>query len=199
MEQGICWVSLVKKFMPTVSSISRERNSKEKASIGRSQNFTSWRLGCFKWKWQKPWRLSKWIRNSDETMTRMIPRGHMSLYMVYKFNETQHCKLEVSRKRDKLSTLGKRLVQWNCFDISPLLSSVKLTYGMLVIPYDFCFDFPKMLIELLDIRDVIWPWDVIWPFKYGIANFMPENLLPIVYFQYHRMLNSQFLKQMVYV
>ncbi|KAH9315380.1 hypothetical protein KI387_024007, partial [Taxus chinensis] len=24
----------------------------------------------FKWKWQKPWRLSEWIRHNDETMTR---------------------------------------------------------------------------------------------------------------------------------
>lgn len=29
----------------------------------------------FKWKWQKPWRLSEWIRHNDETMTRMRPRG----------------------------------------------------------------------------------------------------------------------------
>lgn len=29
----------------------------------------------FKWKWQKPWRLSEWIRHNDETMTRIRPRG----------------------------------------------------------------------------------------------------------------------------
>ncbi|KAK7383166.1 hypothetical protein VNO78_28838 [Psophocarpus tetragonolobus] len=28
----------------------------------------------FKWKWQKPWRLSEWIRNSDETIMRARPR-----------------------------------------------------------------------------------------------------------------------------
>ncbi|THU59174.1 hypothetical protein C4D60_Mb03t22210 [Musa balbisiana] len=28
----------------------------------------------FKWKWQKPWRLSEWIRHSDETLTRARPR-----------------------------------------------------------------------------------------------------------------------------
>ncbi|KAL0685713.1 hypothetical protein Bca4012_052561 [Brassica carinata] len=28
----------------------------------------------FKWKWQKPWRLSEWIRQSDETLVRTKPR-----------------------------------------------------------------------------------------------------------------------------
>ncbi|CAK8568309.1 unnamed protein product [Lathyrus sativus] len=28
----------------------------------------------FKWKWQKPWRLSEWIRHSDETIMRARPR-----------------------------------------------------------------------------------------------------------------------------
>ncbi|KAL4179730.1 hypothetical protein AMTRI_Chr13g121520 [Amborella trichopoda] len=28
----------------------------------------------FKWKWQKPWRLSEWIRHSDETIVRARPR-----------------------------------------------------------------------------------------------------------------------------
>ncbi|BAT77869.1 hypothetical protein VIGAN_02047300 [Vigna angularis var. angularis] len=29
----------------------------------------------FKWKWQKPWRLSEWIRHSDETIMRTKPRS----------------------------------------------------------------------------------------------------------------------------
>ncbi|KAK4434405.1 Kinesin-like protein KIN-4A [Sesamum alatum] len=28
----------------------------------------------FKWKWQKPWRLSEWIKHSDETIMRARPR-----------------------------------------------------------------------------------------------------------------------------
>ena len=28
----------------------------------------------FKWKWQKPWRLSEWIRHNDETIMRARPR-----------------------------------------------------------------------------------------------------------------------------
>lgn len=28
----------------------------------------------FKWKWQKPWKLSEWIRHSDETVMRARPR-----------------------------------------------------------------------------------------------------------------------------
>ncbi|XP_074264071.1 kinesin-like protein KIN-4A isoform X2 [Silene latifolia] len=30
----------------------------------------------FKWKWQKPWRLSEWIKHSDETIVRSKPRPH---------------------------------------------------------------------------------------------------------------------------
>lgn len=28
----------------------------------------------FKWKWQKPWRLSEWIKHCDETIVRAKPR-----------------------------------------------------------------------------------------------------------------------------
>ncbi|CAJ1973418.1 unnamed protein product [Sphenostylis stenocarpa] len=31
----------------------------------------------FKWKWQKPWRLSEWIRHSDETIMKTKPRSQV--------------------------------------------------------------------------------------------------------------------------
>ncbi|RDX80696.1 Kinesin-like protein KIN-4A, partial [Mucuna pruriens] len=40
----------------------------------------------FKWKWQKPWKLSEWIRHSDETIMRTKPRSQalprIRLYVV---------------------------------------------------------------------------------------------------------------------
>ncbi|GLT58900.1 hypothetical protein SLA2020_317590 [Shorea laevis] len=52
------------------------------AAIGQAGNGKLWRwkrshhqwLVQFKWKWQKPWRLSEWIRHSDETLIRTRPR-----------------------------------------------------------------------------------------------------------------------------
>lgn len=29
----------------------------------------------FRWKWQKPWKLSEWIKHSDETIMRSKPRA----------------------------------------------------------------------------------------------------------------------------
>ncbi|KAK6939637.1 Kinesin motor domain [Dillenia turbinata] len=36
----------------------------------------------FKWKWQKPWRLSEWIRHSDETIVRGRPRPQVLVDMI---------------------------------------------------------------------------------------------------------------------
>ncbi|KHG25844.1 Chromosome-associated kinesin KIF4A [Gossypium arboreum] len=56
---------------------------KKLVAIGQAGNGKLWRwkrshhqwLLQFKWKWQKPWRLSEWIRHSDETMIRARPRS----------------------------------------------------------------------------------------------------------------------------
>ncbi|KAK6278272.1 hypothetical protein POUND7_018595 [Theobroma cacao] len=55
---------------------------KKLVAIGQAGNGKLWRwkrshhqwLVQFKWKWQKPWRLSEWIRHSDETIIRARPR-----------------------------------------------------------------------------------------------------------------------------
>lgn len=53
---------------------------KKLAALGQGGKLWRWKrshhqwLLQFKWKWQKPWRLSEWIRHSDETIVRAKPR-----------------------------------------------------------------------------------------------------------------------------
>ncbi|XP_042399848.1 kinesin-like protein KIN-4A [Zingiber officinale] len=55
---------------------------KKVAAIGQGGKLWRWKrshhqwLLQFKWKWQKPWRLSEWIRHSDETIMRSQLRTH---------------------------------------------------------------------------------------------------------------------------
>ncbi|XWS24204.1 hypothetical protein CRYUN_Cryun28dG0080600 [Craigia yunnanensis] len=61
----------------------RKLPMKKLIAIGQAGNGKLWRwkrshhqwLVQFKWKWQKPWRLSEWIRHSDETIIRARPRS----------------------------------------------------------------------------------------------------------------------------
>ncbi|OVA19021.1 Kinesin [Macleaya cordata] len=61
---------------------------KKLALVGQSGKLWRWKrshhqwLLQFKWKWQKPWRLSEWIRHSDETMVRMKPRSQALAEMI---------------------------------------------------------------------------------------------------------------------
>ncbi|KAK4277447.1 hypothetical protein QN277_015446 [Acacia crassicarpa] len=59
----------------------RQLSMKKLAIVGQaSGKLWRWKrshhqwLVQFKWKWQKPWRLSEWIRHSDETVMRARPR-----------------------------------------------------------------------------------------------------------------------------
>ncbi|XP_054797940.1 kinesin-like protein KIN-4A isoform X1 [Prosopis cineraria] len=59
----------------------RQLSMKKLAFVGQaSGKLWRWKrshhqwLVQFKWKWQKPWRLSEWIRHSDETIMRARPR-----------------------------------------------------------------------------------------------------------------------------
>lgn len=55
---------------------------KKLAMAGQSGKLWRWKrshhqwLLQFKWKWQKPWKLSELIRHSDETIMRARPRPH---------------------------------------------------------------------------------------------------------------------------
>ncbi|KAK8290817.1 hypothetical protein V6Z11_D06G022700 [Gossypium hirsutum] len=61
---------------------------KKLVAIGRPGNGKLWRWKRwhnkwhvqYKWKWQKPWRLSEWIRHSDENIIKAKPRSRSFLY-----------------------------------------------------------------------------------------------------------------------
>ncbi|TYI97338.1 hypothetical protein E1A91_D01G137100v1 [Gossypium mustelinum] len=63
---------------------------KKLVANGQAGNGKLWRwkrshhqwLVQFKWKWQKPWRLSEWIRHSDETIIRARPRSQVLTHRV---------------------------------------------------------------------------------------------------------------------
>ncbi|XP_010558774.1 PREDICTED: kinesin-like protein KIN-4B isoform X2 [Tarenaya hassleriana] len=56
--------------------------------VGQSGRLWRWKrshhqwLLQFKWKWQKPWKLSEWIKHSDETIMRFKPRTHPPLHVM---------------------------------------------------------------------------------------------------------------------
>ncbi|XP_038984123.1 kinesin-like protein KIN-4A isoform X2 [Phoenix dactylifera] len=56
---------------------------KKMAVVGKAGKLWRWKrshhqwLLQFKWKWQKPWKLSEWIRHSDETIMRARPRPQL--------------------------------------------------------------------------------------------------------------------------
>ncbi|RDY01938.1 Kinesin-like protein KIN-4A [Mucuna pruriens] len=58
-----------------------ELSTKRLAAIGQAGKLWKWKrshhqwLLQFKWKWQKPWKLSEWIKHSDETIMRSRPRA----------------------------------------------------------------------------------------------------------------------------
>ncbi|TKY55686.1 Kinesin protein FRA1 [Spatholobus suberectus] len=58
-----------------------ELSTKSLAAIGQAGKLWKWKrshhqwLLQFKWKWQKPWKLSEWIKHNDETIMRSRPRA----------------------------------------------------------------------------------------------------------------------------
>ncbi|KAL0438842.1 UNVERIFIED_CONTAM: Kinesin-like protein KIN-4A [Sesamum latifolium] len=63
---------------------------KKLALVGHGGKLWRWKrshhqwLLQFKWKWQKPWRLSEWIRHSDETIMRARPRSQALPDVMYR-------------------------------------------------------------------------------------------------------------------
>ena len=61
---------------------------KKLATVGHGGKLWRWKrshhqwLLQFKWKWQKPWRLSEWIKHSDETIIRPRPRPQTQIDMM---------------------------------------------------------------------------------------------------------------------
>ncbi|KAK4262329.1 hypothetical protein QN277_027901 [Acacia crassicarpa] len=60
-------------------------SAKKLAAVGQAGKLWRWKrshhqwLLQFKWKWQKPWKLSEWIKHSDETIMRSRPRALASI------------------------------------------------------------------------------------------------------------------------
>ncbi|OMO78888.1 hypothetical protein CCACVL1_14044 [Corchorus capsularis] len=76
-RESAAFVDQTRKMMPL-----GQLPVKKLVAIGHAGNGKLWRwkrshhqwLVQFKWKWQKPWKLSEWIRHSDETLIRSRPR-----------------------------------------------------------------------------------------------------------------------------
>ncbi|KAL2646786.1 hypothetical protein AAZV13_05G076400 [Glycine max] len=65
-----------------------ELSTKRLAAIGQAGKLWKWKrshhqwLLQFKWKWQKPWKLSEWIKHSDETIMRSRPRAQALINVI---------------------------------------------------------------------------------------------------------------------
>ncbi|XVE82831.1 hypothetical protein DITRI_Ditri16bG0037200 [Diplodiscus trichospermus] len=57
-------------------------------SMGQTRKLWRWKrshhqwLLQFRWKWQKPWKLSEWIKHSDETIMRSRPRAQALIELI---------------------------------------------------------------------------------------------------------------------
>ncbi|KAJ0085899.1 hypothetical protein Patl1_08905 [Pistacia atlantica] len=75
MRESAAFIDHKRKMVP-LGQLSR----KKLVAVGQGGKLWRWKrshqqwLLQFKWKWQKPWRLSELIRHSDETMVRARPR-----------------------------------------------------------------------------------------------------------------------------
>ncbi|XP_022775165.1 kinesin-like protein KIN-4A isoform X2 [Durio zibethinus] len=61
---------------------------KKSTTLGQTGRLWRWKrshhqwLLQFRWKWQKPWKLSEWIKHSDETIMRSRPRSQPLIEMI---------------------------------------------------------------------------------------------------------------------
>lgn len=75
VRESAAFMDQTRKMMPI-----GQLSMKKLAVVGQGGKLWRWKrshhqwLLQFKWKWQKPWKLSEWIRHSDETIMRAKPR-----------------------------------------------------------------------------------------------------------------------------
>ncbi|XP_065875238.1 kinesin-like protein KIN-4A isoform X1 [Euphorbia lathyris] len=82
-RETAAFLDLTRKMVP-VGQLSMKK------LVAAGQNGKLWRwkrshhqwLLQFKWKWQKPWKLSEWIKHSDETIMRSKPRAQLLVDMI---------------------------------------------------------------------------------------------------------------------
>ncbi|XP_021903517.1 LOW QUALITY PROTEIN: kinesin-like protein KIN-4A [Carica papaya] len=83
VTESATWMNQSRKMVPLA-----QLSTKRVVTIGQAGKLWRWKrshhqwLVQFKWKWQKPWRLSEWIRHSDETIIRSKPRQLALLHRV---------------------------------------------------------------------------------------------------------------------
>ncbi|KAL2458983.1 Kinesin-like protein FRA1 [Forsythia ovata] len=83
--ESAAFTNQARKMMPI-----GQLSMKKLALVGQGGKLWRWKrshhqwLLQFKWKWQKPWRLSEWIRHSDETIMRAKPRPQGLLNVMYR-------------------------------------------------------------------------------------------------------------------
>ncbi|PIN26145.1 Kinesin-like protein [Handroanthus impetiginosus] len=75
VRESAAFIDQTRKMVPI-----GQLSMKKLALVGHGGKLWRWKrshhqwLLQFKWKWQKPWRLSEWIKHSDETIMRARPR-----------------------------------------------------------------------------------------------------------------------------
>ncbi|KAL6966142.1 Kinesin-like protein KIN-4A, partial [Sarracenia purpurea var. burkii] len=85
VRESAAFMDQTRKMVP-IGQLSMKKLS----VVGQAGKLWRWKrshhqwLLQFKWKWQKPWRLSEWIRHSDETIMRARPRPHALPDVMYR-------------------------------------------------------------------------------------------------------------------
>ncbi|GKU98915.1 hypothetical protein SLEP1_g11850 [Rubroshorea leprosula] len=75
VRESAAFIDQTRKMVPV-----GQLSMKKLATLGQTGKLWRWKrshhqwLLQFKWKWQKPWKLSEWIKHSDETIMRSRPR-----------------------------------------------------------------------------------------------------------------------------
>ncbi|XP_050365648.1 kinesin-like protein KIN-4A isoform X2 [Argentina anserina] len=79
VQESATFLNQTRKLVPV-----GQLSMKKLATMGQAGKLRRWKrshhqwLLQFKWKWQKPWKLSEWIKHSDETLirSRSRPKAH---------------------------------------------------------------------------------------------------------------------------
>ncbi|KAA8528505.1 hypothetical protein F0562_035860 [Nyssa sinensis] len=84
IRESAAFIDQARKMVPI-----GQLSMKKLAAVGQAGKLWRWKRSHhqwmlqFKWKWQKPWRLSEWIRHSDETIMRTRPRPQALPDVIY--------------------------------------------------------------------------------------------------------------------
>ncbi|GLT49385.1 hypothetical protein SLA2020_229450 [Shorea laevis] len=83
VRESAAFIDQTRKMVPV-----GQLSMKKLATVGQTGKLWRWKrshhqwLLQFKWKWQKPWKLSEWIKHSDETIMRSRPRAQAPSEMI---------------------------------------------------------------------------------------------------------------------